>query len=64
MPTFFETFSVILVDEERIVRVDVLFTKAESKYSVKQVGVIVEFYRGELNGISFSFQIQELGGSR
>jgi len=64
MPTFFETFPVILVDEERIVRVDVLFTKGESKYSVKQVGVIVEFYRGELNGISFFFQIQELGGSR
>jgi photosystem II CP47 chlorophyll apoprotein len=54
MPTFFETILVILVDEEGIVRADVPFRRAESKYSVEQIGVIVEFYGGELDGISFS----------
>ncbi|MBA0879496.1 hypothetical protein Goshw_011771, partial [Gossypium schwendimanii] len=39
MPTFFETFSVVLVDRDRIVRADVPFRMAESKYSVEQVGV-------------------------
>ncbi|KAF4400799.1 hypothetical protein G4B88_004342 [Cannabis sativa] len=54
MPTFFETFPVVLVDGDRIVRADVPFRRAESKYSVEQVGVTVEFYGGELNGISYS----------
>ncbi|KAF0936104.1 hypothetical protein E2562_038738, partial [Oryza meyeriana var. granulata] len=44
MPTFFETFPVVLVDEEGIVRADVPFRRAESKYSVEQVGATVEFY--------------------
>lgn len=30
------------------------FRRAESKYSVEQVGVTVEFYGGELNGVSYS----------
>ncbi|KAH7388150.1 hypothetical protein KP509_16G060800 [Ceratopteris richardii] len=54
MPTFFETFPVVLVDGEGIVRADVPFRRAESKYSVEQVGVTVEFYGGELDGASFS----------
>uniref|UniRef100_A0A0D3BZ39 Photosystem II CP47 reaction center protein n=1 Tax=Brassica oleracea var. oleracea TaxID=109376 RepID=A0A0D3BZ39_BRAOL len=54
MPTSFETFSVVLVDGDRIVRADVPFRRAESKYSVEQVGVTVEFYGGELNGVSYS----------
>ncbi|KAJ3668343.1 hypothetical protein LUZ60_018186 [Juncus effusus] len=54
MPTFFETFPVVLVDEDGIVRADVPFRRAESKYSVEQVGVSVEFYGGELNGVSYS----------
>uniref|UniRef100_A0A453DVL8 Photosystem II CP47 reaction center protein n=3 Tax=Aegilops tauschii subsp. strangulata TaxID=200361 RepID=A0A453DVL8_AEGTS len=54
MPTFFETFPVVLVDEEGIVRADIPFRRAESKYSVEQVGVTVEFYGGELNGVSYS----------
>nr|WGO61876.1 photosystem II 47 kDa protein [Aneura pinguis] len=53
MPTFFETFPVVLVDEEGIVRADVPFRRAESKYSVEQVGVTVEFYGGELAGVVF-----------
>jgi photosystem II CP47 chlorophyll apoprotein len=54
MPTFFETFPVVLVDGDGIVRVDIFFQRAESKYSVEQVGVIVEFYGGELNGVSYN----------
>ncbi len=45
---------VVLVDGEGIVRADVSFRRAESKYSVAQVGVTLEFYDGELDGISFS----------
>ncbi|CAK9161819.1 unnamed protein product [Ilex paraguariensis] len=54
MPTFFETFPVVLIDGDGIVRADVPFRRAESKYSVEQVGVTVEFYGGELNGVSYS----------
>jgi photosystem II CP47 chlorophyll apoprotein len=43
-----------LVDEDGIVRADVPFQMAEFKYSVEQVGVTVEFYDGELNGVSYS----------
>ncbi|KAK6767721.1 hypothetical protein RDI58_000004 [Solanum bulbocastanum] len=41
-------------DGDGIVRADVPFRRAESKYSVEQVGVTVEFYGGELNGVSYS----------
>nr|YP_010570889.1 photosystem II CP47 chlorophyll apoprotein [Impatiens platysepala]UZG90751.1 photosystem II CP47 chlorophyll apoprotein [Impatiens platysepala]WCD67073.1 PsbB [Impatiens sp. 7ak]WDE21182.1 photosystem II CP47 chlorophyll apoprotein [Impatiens huangyanensis] len=54
MPTFFETFPVVLVDGNGIVRADVPFRRAESKYSVEQVGVTVEFYGGELHGVSYN----------
>ncbi|KAL2225782.1 UNVERIFIED_CONTAM: Photosystem II CP47 reaction center protein [Sesamum indicum] len=46
--------AVVLVDGDGIVRADVPFRRAESKYSVEQVGVTVEFYGGELNGVSYS----------
>jgi photosystem II CP47 chlorophyll apoprotein len=54
MPTFFETFPVILLDKDGIVRADVPFRKAESKYSIEQVGVSVTFYGGELDGLTFT----------
>ena len=54
MPTFFENFPVILSDADGIVRADVPFRRAESKYSIEQVGVNVTFYGGELNDITFS----------
>nr|QUS65149.1 PsbB [Isoetes gardneriana] len=54
MPTFFETFPVVLVDGEGIARADVPSRRAESKYSVEQVGVTVESYGGEPDGVSFS----------
>jgi photosystem II CP47 chlorophyll apoprotein len=54
MPTFFETFPVILVDSDGVVRADVPFRRAESKYSIEQVGVNLSFYGGELDGITFN----------
>jgi photosystem II CP47 chlorophyll apoprotein len=43
MPAFFETFPVILVDKDGIIRADIPFRRAESKYSIEQVGVSVDF---------------------
>jgi photosystem II CP47 chlorophyll apoprotein len=54
MPTFFETFPVLLIDKEGVVRADVPFRRAESKYSIEQVGVSVTFFGGELDGVTFT----------
>ena len=54
MPTFFETFPVLLIDKDGIVRADIPFRRAESKYSIEQVGVSVSFFGGELDGLSFN----------
>jgi photosystem II CP47 chlorophyll apoprotein len=54
IPSFFETFPVLLVDEEGIVRADVPFRRAESKYSISQKGVYVKFYGGSIDGESFT----------
>jgi len=54
LPNFFETFPVLLTDSEGIVRADIPFRRAESKYSFEQTGVTVAFYGGELDGQSFS----------
>jgi len=54
MPTFFETFPVLLIDKNGVVRADVPFRRAESKYSIEQVGVSVTFYGGELDGVKFT----------
>ena len=51
--SIFETFPVILVDKDGIIRADIPFRRAESKYSIEQVGVSVDFYGGKLNGQSF-----------
>ena len=53
MPNFFETFPVVLTDSEGIVRADIPFRRAESRYSIEQTGVTVSFYGGELNGQTF-----------
>jgi photosystem II CP47 chlorophyll apoprotein len=50
MPTFFETFPVVLLDKDGVVRADVP-RRAESKYSIEQVGVSITFYGGELDGV-------------
>jgi photosystem II CP47 chlorophyll apoprotein len=54
IPTFFETFPVLLIDKDGVVRADVPFRRAESKYSIEQVGVTVSFYGGELDGVTFT----------
>ena len=54
MPTFFDTFPVVLIDGDEIIRADAPFRRAESKYSVEKVGVTDKFYGAELNSISYS----------
>jgi photosystem II CP47 chlorophyll apoprotein len=54
MPTFFETFPLLLVDDNGIVRADIPFRRAESKYSIEQVGVSCQIYGGKGNGKSYS----------
>merc|ERR1712060_646665 len=54
MPAFFETFPVVLVDQGGTVRADIPFRRAESRYSIEQVGLTVYFLGGVLTGIQFS----------
>ena len=54
MPNFFETFPVVLTDSDGIVRADIPFRRAESKYSFEQTGVTVTLYGGELSGQTFT----------
>jgi photosystem II CP47 chlorophyll apoprotein len=54
LPNFFETFPVILTDKDGVVRADIPFRRAESKYSFEQTGVTVTFYGGNLNGKTFT----------
>jgi len=54
LPNFFETFPVILTDKDGVVRADIPFRRAESKYSFEQTGVTVSFYGGNLNGKTFT----------
>jgi photosystem II CP47 chlorophyll apoprotein len=54
LPNFFETFPVVLTDADGIVRADIPFRRAESRYSFEQTGVTVSFYGGELNGQTFT----------
>ncbi len=53
MPNFFETFPVVLQDKDGVVRADIPFRRAESKYSFEQQGVTTSFYGGELDGQTF-----------
>ena len=50
LPNFFETFPVVLQDKDGVVRADIPFRRAESKYSFEQAGVTVAFAGGELDG--------------
>jgi photosystem II CP47 chlorophyll apoprotein len=54
MPSFFETFPVLLLDEDGIVRADIPFRRAESRYSIEQVGVTCCFYGGKLDSQFFT----------
>jgi photosystem II CP47 chlorophyll apoprotein len=54
MPAFFETFPVVLIDKGGSVRADIPFRRAESRYSVEQVNLVVYFYGGLLSKVEFS----------
>jgi photosystem II CP47 chlorophyll apoprotein len=54
LPNFFENFPVVLVDADGVIRADIPFRKAESRYSFEQNGVTVAFQGGSLNGQTFS----------
>lgn len=54
LPNFFENFPVILTDKDGVVRADIPFRRAESKYSFEQTGVTVSFYGGQLDGQTFT----------
>lgn len=54
MPNFFETFPVILTDANGVVKADIPFRRAESKYSFEQQKVSVTFGGGELGGQTFT----------
>ena len=51
MPTFFETFPVLLIDKKGIVRADIPFRRLEAKYSFEQVGLSVSFFGGSKDGL-------------
>jgi photosystem II CP47 chlorophyll apoprotein len=53
MPTFFETFPVLIVDRAGTVTADVPFRRSESKYALDQVPVSVTINGGNLNGAHF-----------
>ena len=54
LPNFFETFPVLLTDSDGVVRADIPFRRAESKYSFEQTGIKVSFYGGALDGQTFT----------
>jgi photosystem II CP47 chlorophyll apoprotein len=54
LPNFFETFPVILTDEDGVVRADIPFRRAESRNSFEQAGITVSFYGGALDGQTFT----------
>jgi photosystem II CP47 chlorophyll apoprotein len=54
MSNFFETFPVVLTDENGDIQADIPFRRAESKFSFEQAGVSVSFYGGSLDGQSFT----------
>ena len=53
MPVFFETFSIILENKDEIVRADISFRRAESKYVIAQIAVSCNFYGDKFNGQVF-----------
>nr|AVY51807.1 CP47 apoprotein of photosystem II [Pyrocystis lunula] len=54
MPSFFETFPVILLDQAGTVRADIPFRRAESRYSLEQTHVTLGFQGGIYDGAEYS----------
>lgn len=55
MPSFFETFPVVLIDDGGTVRADIPFRRAESRYSIEQTNVTLTFAGGILSGNDYSY---------
>jgi photosystem II CP47 chlorophyll apoprotein len=54
MPAFFETFPVILIDQGGTLRADIPFRRAESRYSMQETNVVLDFSGGILNATEYS----------
>ena len=54
VPSFFETFPIVLLDEEGIVRATQPFRRAESKYALERSGLKVNLSGGAMNGLELS----------
>ncbi len=51
MPSFFETFPILFLDRDGVVRADQPFRRAEAKYAIDAVGLQVQLLGGALSGI-------------
>jgi photosystem II CP47 chlorophyll apoprotein len=54
MPSFFETFPVLLLDRAGTVRSDIPFRRSEARFSFEQSNVLVYFQGGVLDGAEYS----------
>ena len=54
MPAFFETFPLILIDQQGTLRADIPFRRAQSVNSIEQTQVVLYFSGGIFSGISYS----------
>ena len=50
LPNFFENLPVVMTDKDGVLRADIPFRRAESRYSIEETGVTATFYGGALNG--------------
>jgi photosystem II CP47 chlorophyll apoprotein len=50
IPSFFETFPVLLLDKVGSLRADIAFRRSSSRYSIEQVGVVCFIFGGRRNG--------------
>lgn len=54
LPNFFENLPVVMTDKDGVLRADIPFRRAESRYSIEETGVTVSFFGGALNGQTLS----------
>jgi hypothetical protein len=54
MPSFFETFPVLVVDATGVVRADQPFRRAEANYAIEGVGLRVTMLGGTLSGVELT----------
>ena len=64
MPSFFESFPVILVDDSGTVRADQPFRRAESKYALERFGLTASFAGGSLGGLELGNKASVYGIAR